>query len=877
MKFLSKHRWALTLTLAGFALNIVAQTSPWVDFNNNGQMDLYENPEADTDVRTNHLLGLMTVEEKMQILNEVAPSIPRLGITKYDHGNEALHGVVRPGKFTVFPQAIGLASTWNPDLIFQVANAISDEARARWNELEQGNQQNEKYSDLLTFWSPTINMARDPRWGRTPETYGEDPFLTSRIGVAFVKGLQGNHPHYIKVISTPKHFAANNEEHNRFECKVVVSENTLRSYYLPAFKALITEGKAQSIMSAYPAINGIPCTANKWLLTDILRNEWGFNGYVVSDCGAVGNVFSPHNYTQTRVDAAALSIKAGTDLECAGYCNDCYLYRDFLPKAYAMGKVTESEINTSASRVLQARFKLGAFDDPSLNPYTSISPEVIGSREHQQLALEAARQSIVLLKNEKNMLPLDRSKLKTIAVLGINAATCEFGDYSGNPLNKPVSPLQGIIAGAGKNIQIRTMPWLGKMSQQEIIPGAYFEHSVDNGRERGLSVEYFTGPNLEGKSVTHKVENIQFHPANQPPNNAIPPVPLSIRWTGYLTPKTTGKYMFGMNKKGGFRLFVDDKLLLDNWWNEVEKDGVEIQLEEGKLYAIRVEYACRNGEAYCSLSWKTPDKRSDDMYAADKELAKSCDVAIVVLGVNKSIEMEGRDRTSLELPMDQQLYIKEVYKANPNTVVVLVAGSSLAINWIQENIPSIVDAWYPGEQGGNAIADVLFGDYNPAGRLPLTWYKSMDDLPPFNDYEVTKGRTYMYFEGKPIYHFGFGLSYTKFDYLKFSANKLEIANSDTLNLSVEIQNSGKFDGDEVVQLYVQQKDEKVKLPLKQLKAFRRVHIKKGETKIVSFKLSWNDLAYWNENNEFILPKGDFRVLAGASSNDIRKTLIFKIL
>ncbi len=455
---------------------IQSQPKPWIDFNKNGLIDTYENPEAEIDKRVSNLLSLMSITEKIQLLTEVAPPVSRLGISKYDHGNEALHGVVRPGKFTVFPQSIGLAATWNPDLIFQVSSAVSDEARARWNELEQGKNQKEKYSDLLAFWSPTVNMARDPRWGRTPETYGEDPYLTSRIGVSFVKGLQGNDPRYLKVVSTPKHFAGNNEEHNRFECKAYMSERALRSYYLPAFKALVTEGGAQAIMSAYNAINGVPCTANKWLLTDILRNEWGFNGYIVSDCGAPGFLYSPHNYASSREEAATIALKAGVDLECSGYCNECFIFRDYLPRAYEMGKVTESEITSAAFRVLRARFKLGLFDDPSLNPYSSLSPSLIGCSKHQQLALETARQSIVLLKNRNNMLPLDRKKIRSIAVLGINAATCEFGDYSGTPLNDPVSPLQGIINKAGKDIRIKTLPWEG-------IPKVLTDSKTNNRKE----------------------------------------------------------------------------------------------------------------------------------------------------------------------------------------------------------------------------------------------------------------------------------------------------------------------------------------------------------------------------------------------------------
>jgi beta-glucosidase len=709
------------------------QTIPWIDFNRNGQMEIFENPAADIENRVNNLISLMTVQEKISLLNEVAPAIPRLGVPKYDHGNEALHGVVRPGKFTVFPQAIGLSATWNPDLIYRVSDAISDEARARWNELGQGKDQKEKYSDLLAFWSPTVNMARDPRWGRTPETYGEDPYLTSRIGVAFVRGLQGNDPKYLKVVSTPKHFAANNEEHNRFECNAVISERALRSYYLPAFKALVTEGKAAAIMSSYNAINGVPNTANRWLLTDVLRNEWGFDGYVVSDCGAPGHVIDKHKYTATREDAAAVSMKAGLDLECSGYCPECYIYRDYLPRAYDMGKVTGAEIDRALSRVLKARFKLGLFDDPSLNPYTKIPPSLVGCPDHQQLALETARQSIVLLKNEKSMLPLDIKKLKRIAVLGINANTCEFGDYSGVPLNNPVSPFEGISKKAGPEIKVETLPWLPNQPQG---PGAY---------------------------------------------------------------------------------------------------------------------------------------------TREKKLAAGSDLVIAVMGINKTIEMEGLDRTSLELPSDQTLFLQAIHQVNKNIIVVLVAGSSLAIPWIQENIPAIVNAWYPGEQGGNAIADVLFGDYNPAGRLPLTFYNAVEELPPFDDYDVFKGRTYMYFEGKPLYPFGYGLSYSTFEYSNISVEQKSIRIRDTLKVTIDIKNMGPFDGDEVVQLYLRNHNPVGKMPDKRLRAFQRISLKAGEVKTLTFSLTRDDLAFWNSANEFELKQGIYKILVGASSADIRQEISFDVV
>jgi beta-glucosidase len=705
-----------------------AQSKPWIDFNRNGHRDTWENPDATIETRVNSLLEEMTVQEKINLLHEVSPANSRLGIAKYDHGNEALHGVVRPGKFTVFPQAIGLAACWNPELIYHVATTISDEARARWNELEQGKNQTEKYSDLLAFWSPTVNMARDPRWGRTPETYGEDPFLTARTGVAFVKGLQGDDPNYLKAVSTPKHFAGNNEEHNRFECNAVMSERALRSYYLPAFKALITEGKAQAIMSAYNAINGVPCTANPWLLRDVLRGEWGFNGYVVSDCGAPGLLYSSHHYAKAPVDAARLAMNAGVDLECAGYCTDCFIYRDFLQKAYDQGLVTRSQIDAAAFRVLRARFKLGIFDDPSLVPYTALPPSLVGCKEHQQLALETARQSIVLMKNTKNLLPLDRKKIKSIAVLGINAASCEFGDYSGTPLNEPVSPVQGITRLAGKSVEVKTLPW---------------------------------------------------------------------------------RAMTDLNSK------------------------------------------------------------PEVFYRDEQKLASQCDLVVAVLGINKSIEMEGRDRESLNLPKDQELFIRALMKANPNTVVVLVAGSSLSINWIQENVPAILNAWYPGEQGGNAIAEVLFGDYNPAGRLPLTYYKSEEDLPAFNDYEVFNGRTYMYCKKPVLYPFGHGLSYTNFTYSNLAFDKTEIRAGDSLQISLLVTNTGSRDGDEVVQLYLQHKSSSIPVPLKELKAFKRISLKKGAVQIVRFALGRDDLAIWNDKNEFVVETGEYNIQIGASSADVR--------
>jgi beta-glucosidase len=874
-----KHLLIGILICAAAVNQATPQQKPWIDLNGNQRMDVYENPDAEIDKRVNDLLSQMTVYEKMQILLTSSPAIPRLGIEKYYHGNEALHGVVRPGKFTVYPQAIALAATWNPDLIFNVASSISDEARARWNELEHGKKQTAEFSDLLAFWSPTINMARDPRWGRTPETYGEDPYLTSRIGVSFVKGLQGDDPRYLKAVSTPKHFAGNNEEHNRFECNDVMSERALRSYYLPAFRALVTEGKAQSIMTAYNAINGVPCTANKKLITDILRNEWGFNGYVVSDCGAPDFIYSAHHYAPSREDAAALAMKAGLDLECSGYCEDCFIYRDFLPKAYESGKITEAEINSAAFRVLRARFKLGIFDDLSLNPYNSIPPSVVGCQEHRDLALETARQSIVLLKNDDNILPLDKKKIRKIAVVGINANSCEFGDYSGVPFNPPVSPFEGIVNKLGKNAEIKTVLWSGVLSDCILVPASCLFHMAGDTVKPGLEAECFNNGELKGPTNVKTDKQVIFDPVSQPYHKNIPFSPMSVRWTGVLIPESTGDYKIGIKSNGNVKLYIDGKLVIDRWnWNQAQSiEMISIRLIAGNKYPVKVEFANSAGNPFISLLWKTPEMKSRELFAEEKKLARSSDVVVAVMGINKSIEMEGLDRTSIELPEDQVKFIQEIYKSNPKTVVVLVAGSSLAINWINENIPAIVNAWYPGEQGGNAIADVLFGDYNPAGRLPLTYYSSLDDLPPFNDYEVFNGRTYMYFEKTPLYPFGYGLSYSKFEYSGIRVNKDKIAAGDTVEISVNIKNTGKYNGDEVVQLYLHDLEASEKLPQKQLKAFKRVSLKTGETQTLTFKLGRDDLSFWNSDNEFILEPGLFSILIGASSGDIRQSVNFEVV
>ena len=818
--------------------------------------DLYKNMNAPIHERVQDLLSKLTIEDKVSLLRATSPGIERMGIDKYYMGNEALHGIIRPGKFTVFPQAIGLASMWNPELHHIIAGVISDEARARWNELERGKKQKDQFSDLLTFWSPTVNMARDPRWGRTPETYGEDPYLSGVLGTAFVKGLQGDHPRYLKAVATPKHFAANNEEHNRFYCDAAITETDLREYYFPAFEKCIREGKAESIMTAYNAINGVPCTANNWLLNKVLKQDWGFNGYIVSDCGAPGLLMTDHRYVKTPEAAAMIAIKAGLDVECGDY-----VFANPLLNAYKQYMVSAAEIDSAAYRVLRARMRLGMFDDPEKNPYNHLSPEIVGCKKHHDLALEAARQSIVLLKNQQNTLPLNAKKIKSIAVVGINAANCEFGDYSGTPVNAPVSVLDGIRNRVGNEIKVVHAPWISSEEGYQLISPTHLPN--------GLKAEYYENPTFQGTPKTRVDKGINFEPKNQAPDPFLPKSPLSIRWTGELVPNISGEYVFSFTSDDGCRLYIDDQLVIDDWnVHSVRTEKGSISLEKGKKYQLKAEYFDNGGEAIARLHWRVPSTDQYDMlnmYGDASKIIRESDVVIAVMGINQSIEREGQDRNSIELPKDQQIFIREAYKANPNTIVVLVAGSSMAIGWMDQHIPAIIDAWYPGEQGGTAIAEVLFGDYNPAGRLPLTFYNSIEDLPDFDDYNVKNNRTYMYFEGKPLYAFGYGLSYTKFDYRNLNIKQ----DTQNVTLNFSIKNSGKYNGDEVAQVYVKFPDQGIKTPLKQLKGFKRVHIKKGATEQISIEIPKEELRLWDDQKkQFYTPSGTYHFMVGKSSDNI---------
>lgn len=685
--------------------------------------------------RVDDLISRMTLKEKVSQMIHSAPPIERLDVPEYDWWNECLHGVGRAGIATVFPQAIGLAAAWNAPLMHRVAVAISDEARAKHHEALRKNI-HDRYTGL-TFWSPNINIFRDPRWGRGQESYGEDPYLTARLGVAFVKGLQGDNPKYLKLVATPKHYAVHSgPEADRHHFDARVNPRDLRETYLPAFKATVQEGGAVSIMGAYNRTNGEACCASITLLQKILREEWGFDGYVVSDCGAIDDIYKHHQLVKTAEAAAAVAVKNGCELNCG----NTYLA---LLGAVEQGLIDEATLDLALKRLFTARFRLGMFDLPEAVPYAQIPITVNDSPAHRALALEVARESMVLLKNANELLPLKKT-LKTIAVIGPNADSVPIllGNYNGTP-SKAVTPLEGIRANGGA---------IG-----------------------GAQVLYAKGCEV-----------------------------LSL-----------------------------------------SKDG----------------------------------------FAEAVEIAKKADVAILCLGLSQRVEgeegqregVEGGghstgDREQIDLPGVQEELLKAVHATGTPVVLVLLNGSAVALNWAAEHVPAILEAWYPGEEGGAAIADVLFGDYNPGGRLPVTFPKSLAQLPPFEDYAM-QGRTYRFSTETPLYPFGYGLSYTTFKYRGLRISRKKIAQGKGVRVSVEVENVGQRAGDEVVQLYVRDLDASAPTPLLQLQGFARVHLAPGEKKRVSFALKPEQLVVYDDRGQPLVEPGEFEVSVGGGQPGYAETLI----
>ncbi|MEO6817921.1 MAG: glycoside hydrolase family 3 C-terminal domain-containing protein [Edaphobacter sp.] len=683
----------------------------------------YLDPSKPTRIRVADLISRMTLEEKAQQLNHLNTGIPRLKVKAWGGWNQTLHGVWSNQPTTLFPAPIAMGATWDPSLIQNITGAMSDEARALYNIDADG----PRSKHGLVFRSPVINLSRDPRWGRIQEVFSEDPYLTGRMGVAYIKGLQGDDPHYLKVAATVKHFAVYNVETNRQHLSAEVDERNLMEYWLPQWKAAITEGHAQSVMASYNAINGTPDAVNHYLLTDVLRGKWNFDGFVTDDLGGVNLLVTAHHITEDPVEATARAIQAGCDSDDAQFETN-------IPLAVRSGRLPVADVNRALTRVLTVGFRLGAFDPPAMDPYSKITPSVIRSDEHLQLSLQTALESMTLLSNHHNFLPLKMESLKHIAVIGPAGDTnYETGNYYGKPARK-ISPFQGLKDALGS----------------------------------GVDVEYERG-------------------------------------TGFVEP-------------------ID-------------------------LVAI----------------------------ARAADLARKSDVVLLFLGTNLKVEAEGTDRRDLNLPGAQEQLMEAVYAANPKTVLVLMNAGPLAVTWANDHLPAILDAWYPGESGGTAIAQVLLGNYDPGGHLPYTVYASLDGVPPQNEYDVSKGFTYLYFKGIPLYAFGHGLSYTQFKFSKIKLSRSTTNASGHVEVSFDLQNTGARSGAEVAQMYIHQSKSDVVQPIKSLRGFERVQLGPGETRHITLPLDASQLSYYDvASHKFIVAPGTFEVMIGASSDDIRLRTQLKV-
>ncbi|MBN2321899.1 MAG: glycoside hydrolase family 3 C-terminal domain-containing protein [Acidobacteria bacterium] len=800
----------------------------------------------------------MTLEEKVLQMQSTAPAIPRLGVPAYNWWNEALHGVAQ-GRATVFPQAIGLAATWDTDLMYRVADIISTEARAKYNDAltRPAPSGPEAFMTLpgrtagLTYWSPNINIFRDPRWGRGQETYGEDPYLTGRMAVGFVTGMQGDDPHYLKVVSTPKHYAVHSgPEPQRHEFDARVSEYDLINTYLAAFRTAVIEGGAESIMCVYNSVAGVPGCASRDLLQTRLREQWGFQGYVVSDCGAVNDIYQNHKYSATLGGAAVAAVKAGTDLTCGTE------YRTLVAEVEA-GNLSESEINRSLKRLFAARFRLGMFDPPERVPYSKISIAENDSAAHRQAARDAGRKAIVLLKNENGILPLSPSTGK-IAVIGPSAddPVALLGNYNGIS-SRQVTPLEG-IAQQFRTAQVRyALGATYTAGTHSLVPSTFLTPAEGGGR--GLLAEYFDNPEFQGQPKLRRFEPRGYFDMGMEDPAVIAAVGnenYSVRWTGTLTPPAAGEYDLAVhigrwNRTATARLFLDDRELSFGAGPSTQMTSTQtapgprrsarsrVTLEGGRKYGLRVEYQQPGSGGTIQLGWIPP---AGAALAEAMTLVEDSDVAVVFVGLSPELEGEemrglnipgflGGDRTSLDLPEPQENLVKSAIATGKPVVVVLTGGSAISANFAAEHAAALLAAWYGGEEAGAAIAETLAGASNPAGRLPVTFYKSVDQLPPFTDYSM-KGRTYRYFKGEPLYPFGFGLSYSSFTYSGLSAKRTPSG----AEISATVKNTSARDGEEVVQLYVGGGSEE-EAPIRSLRGFRRILLRAGESRRVSFTLS----------------------------------------
>lgn len=861
MTFATMLRTA-TAAVALLALSTSAEAWPWSD---NDTKKAPPPPPAYTNTalpfaqRVDDLVSRLTLEEKASQLGNWSRPIPRLGVPGYNWWNEALHGVARNGVATVFPQAIGLGATFDPKLIHEMGVAISTEARAKYN--EAGYDKDHGIYQGLTFWSPNVNIFRDPRWGRGQETYGEDPWLSGQFGKAFVTGMQGDDPKYLRTVATPKHFAVHSgPEPTRHSVDVPASKHDMVDTYLAQFRTAIVDGKAESVMCAYNRINGQPACAQDYLLNDVLRQAWGFKGVVVSDCDAIQDIAEGHKYTKTVAEAAAISLKHGVDNDCSTWTLHVKTDADYLRYIDAMkqGLVPMSVVDESLKRLFMARMKLGMFDPQSMVPFAQVSDSVVNSDAHAAVALKAARESMVLLKN-KGALPLKQT-VKRIAVIGplADQVVPLYGNYNGTPLSA-VSALDGIKK-QFPNAEVVYEPGTNFLRGGTAVPASVLK--TPDGKP-GLYAEFYENEDFSGQPVMTRIDaGVDYERGRV--NMQIAELPklaqFAVRWTGTLTPTETGDYALGLDARVG-KLFLDGKEIVVLGSGDQTAKTVVMHLEAGHTYQVKIE---RGYEPRMSIHFVWTKQLPDAQQRAIAAVKKA-DVVVAVVGITPALEGEemkvdvpgfvGGDRTSLDLPKVEEDLLKAARKATKKPLIaVLYNGSALSVNWAAKNADAILEAWYGGQAAGTAIADILSGAYNPSGRLPVTFYTGLKDLPAFEDYSMVN-RTYRYYTGKPLYPFGYGLSYTSFSYngLKLTAPTLKAG--DKLGVDVEVKNTGKVAGDEVAQLYLGFPGAPG-MPRVALRGLERINLQPGESKTVHFDLNPRDLSS-------VTPDGVIKVQPGA--------------
>ncbi|WP_158884588.1 glycoside hydrolase family 3 C-terminal domain-containing protein [Rhodanobacter sp. L36] len=807
------------------------------------------------------LVAKMSLQEKVSQMQSSAPAIPRLGVPAYDWWNEGLHGSARDGLATVFPQAIGLAASWNPALLHQVGETVSTEARARFNAVGAGHD-HRRYEGL-TIWSPNINIFRDPRWGRGQETYGEDPYLTGQLAIGFIHGIQGDDPQHPRAIATPKHFVVHSgPESGRHGFDIDVSPHDLEATYLPAFRMAITEGHAGSLMCAYNALHGTPVCADDALLTDLLRTDWGFDGYVVSDCDAIDDMTNFHHFRSDNAQSSAAAVQAGTDLDCGN------AYAGLVQAAQG-GHVKESELDSALIRLFTARYRLGEMTANDTNPYAAIGVDQINSAASRRLALQAALESMVLLKNAHHMLPL-RDGLH-LAVIGPNADTIETleANYHGTS-HAVITPLQGLRERFGAD----HVSYAQGAPIASGVPLPIPESALRHGANAGLLGEYFDTPDFRGTpKITRIDRSVDFDWDHVSPAENLHDH-YAVRWSGELVPPGAGDYMLAVHIDRCFdcaghdpvHLYVDGKPVIVDVGDDSHMK-VDLHFDDTRPRALRLELVHSGEDQGVRLQWLAP---AEAQLAQAGEVAQHADAIVAFVGLSPDVEGEelsidipgfsGGDRTDIALPAAQRALLERVAASGKPLVVVLMSGSAVAMNWAQEHADAIVDAWYPGEEGGRAIARTLAGDENPAGRLPVTFYRATTDLPPFVSYAMD-GRTYRYFTGTPLYPFGFGLSYTHFSYADASLSTARLQAGQSLTVSAVVRNDGDRVGDEVVQVYLDS-PATAQAPRHALTDFRRVHLAAGESRRIVFALSPRQLSSVDEDGHRAVEAGRYRVFLG---------------